>query len=256
LKRHLPAGLSVALGIIAIAGAGLAGARGPAAGSPFSGRDAGIEGSTENLGKAIPRIPVLDALGRQEVPLASGKWTKTSWTTEIGGSWRAPWHGYGATLSHRAGAFWNHGAFSDSNGPVAVAATLGSGPTKEVWSNEFLSLWLDITNPGRTRSGYEVRFKGADHKFNDYTVELSRWVSGHRTVLAKRRKVSLPVNTTFALSETAGSLVVWTGTSTLTPILSTTDSTYGGGYVGIEANRGEGTAYNFRAGNVAEEERP
>ncbi|MGZ5944879.1 MAG: hypothetical protein ACXWN8_21015, partial [Isosphaeraceae bacterium] len=83
-------------------------------------------------------------------------------------------------------------------------------------------------------------------------VELSRWVSGSRLVLAERRKVSLPVNTTFALSETTGSLILWIGTSmgTLTPILSTTDSTYSSGYVGIEANRGEGTAYNFRAGNV------
>jgi hypothetical protein len=198
-------------------------------------------------------MPIRDAFGRREVPLANGKWAGTAWTTEIGGSWRAPWHGYGATLSHHAGAYWNHGPLSDLNGAVAVAATLGSGPNKEAWSNEFLSLWLDMPQPGKTRSGYEVRFRGAHHKFTDYTVELSLWVSGHRTVLAKRRRVSLPVNTTFALSEAAGSLVVWTGTNTLAPIMSTTDAAYGAGYVGIEANRGEGTAYNLRAGNAREE---
>jgi hypothetical protein len=252
LKRHLTAGVSVALGIIAIAGAEFAGARDPVAGVPLSSQYAGIEGSAGNIGGTIPRIPILDALGRQEVPLANGKWTKTGWTTEIGGTWRAPWHGYGATLSHHAGAYWDHATFSDLDGPVIVAATLGTGPIKEAWSNEFLSLWLDMPNPGRNRSGYEVRFMGAHRRFNDYTVELSRWVSGHRTVLAKRWKVSLPVNTTFALSETVGNLVVWTGTRRMTPILSTTDSTYSAGYVGVEANRGEGTAYNFRAGNVAE----
>jgi hypothetical protein len=251
LKRHLTASLGAALGIIVVvAGAGLAGAQSPAVGTQFSGESAGIEGSAASLEGAIPRIPVLDGFERQEVPLANGKWAKTGWTTEIGGSWRARWHGYGATLSHHAGAYWNQGTFSDANGPVAVASTLGTGPIKEAWSNEFLSLWLDMPNPGRVRSGYEARFSGAHRKFNDYTVEISRWVSGHRAVLAKRRKVSLPVNAMFALSETAGNLVLWTGISTLTPILSTTDSTYSSGYVGIEANRGEGTAYKFRAGNV------
>jgi hypothetical protein len=112
-----------------------------------------------------------------------------------------------------------------------------------------------MPNPHRVRSGYEVRFSGAKHTSTAYKVDLSKWVSGRRTVLAKRRRVSLPVNTKFALSETGGSLVVWTGGNRLTPILSAADSTYSGGYAGIEANRGEGTAYNFRAGNVTEERR-
>ena len=62
MKRHLSAGLSAVLAIIAIAGPGLAGAK----------------GSAGNLGEAIPHIPVLDGFGRQEVPLANGKWTKTA----------------------------------------------------------------------------------------------------------------------------------------------------------------------------------
>lgn len=205
------------------------------------------------LGKAIPGVSILDGFGRQELPLANGKWTKTSWTNEIGSSWRGKWHGYGATLSHLAGAYWNGTTFSDSNGPVVAAATLGTGPIYEVWSNEYLSLWLDMPNPGRVRSGYEVRFKGTNRTSDAYKVVLSKWTLGHRTVLAGTKRISLPVNTKFALSEAGGSLVVWTGTSTLTPILSSTDSTYRGGYAGIEANRGEGTAYNFRAGNVTEE---
>jgi hypothetical protein len=252
VKRYPFAVLGVAFTILALAGAGLAAAQSPAAENSLGAHRTAIESSGTGLGGAIPRLRVLDGFGRQEVPLATRNWTKTAWNTEIGGSWRAPWHGYGATLSHRAGAYWNRATFDDSNGPVVVAATLGSGPIKERWSNEFLSLWIDMPSPGRTRSGYEVRFDGAQHKFTDYTVELSRWVTGRRTVLAKRSKVSVPVNTMFALSEAAGNLVVWTGTNTLTPTMLATDATYSGGYAGIEANRGEGTAYNFRAGNVAE----
>jgi hypothetical protein len=107
-----------------------------------------------------------------------------------------------------------------------------------------------MPNPARVRSGYEVRFMGAHRRSTAYTVELSKWASGTRTVLAKTKRVSLPVNTKFALSEAGGKLVAWTGKCTLRPILSATDHTYSRGYVGIEANRGEGTAYNFRAGNV------
>lgn len=204
------------------------------------------------LGTAIPRVFILDAFGREELPLATRKWSKTSWTDEIGSSWRGKWHGYGANLSHLAGAYWNRAVFNDSDGPVAAAATLGTGPIYERWSNEYLSLWLDMPNPGSVRSGYEVRFRGAHRTSTSYRVELSKWASGTRTVLAKIRRVSLPANAKFALSEAGGKLVAWTGKSTLRPILSATDHTYNGGYVGIEANRGEGTAYNFRAGNVTE----
>jgi hypothetical protein len=110
-----------------------------------------------------------------------------------------------------------------------------------------------MPRPGKVRSGYEVRFRGAKRSSSDYTVELSKWTSGHRTVLAKRHGISLPVDSTFALSDTLGLLEVWTGTTKLTPILSGIDLTFRGGYAGIEANRGEGTAYNFRAGNVTGE---
>jgi hypothetical protein len=110
-----------------------------------------------------------------------------------------------------------------------------------------------MPHPRRIRSGYEVRFRGAKRRSSNYKVELSKWTAGSRTVLARTKRVSLPVNTKFALSESGGSLVVWTGRSVLAPILSATDSTYSSGYVGIEANRGEGTAYNFRGGNVTDE---
>jgi hypothetical protein len=229
----------------------------------FSNGYAGIEGFGPNnrlinfkagvlLGKVIPGVSILDGFGRWELPLANGKWTRAIWTSEIGSSWRGQWHGYGADLSHLAGAYWNGATFSDSDGPVVCAATLGTGPIYERWPNEYLSLWLDMPNPGRVRSGYEVRFRGANRTSDAYKVVLSKWAFGRRTVLARAKRVSLPVNTKFALSEAGGSLVVWTGTRTLTPILSSTDYTYSGGYAGIEANRGEGTAYNFRAGNVAE----
>jgi hypothetical protein len=195
--------------------------------------------------KAVSGVGVLDDFGRFEVPLKTGKWTKASWAEEIGGSWTGSWHGYGANGNHLASAYWNSTTFSDANAGLLVSATLGTGPTA---SGEYLSLWIDMPSPGSARSGYEVRFTGTGG--STYKVELSNWASGHRTVLEAKEGVSLAKNTTFVLTETGGRLTLWTGTTSFSRVLTAYDSTYSSGYAGIEAYKGEGTAYNFRAGNV------
>lgn len=198
------------------------------------------------VGGAILRAKVLDDFGRYEVPLANGKWTKNQWAATIGGSWtNSTWHGYGSS-GGLAGAYWNGTTFNDSKDAVLVGATVGTG---SVNSGQYGGLWLDAPSPGSAESGYEARFTGTGSA-TAYKVELSKWVSGTRTVLATKEGVALPVGTTIAFSEQAGSLVVWTGTTTFTPIISSSDTTYGSGYVGIDVNGGQGTYYNFRGGSA------
>jgi hypothetical protein len=199
------------------------------------------------LGGAISTVPVLDNLERQEVPLATGKWSKTSWAGEIGGAWMGGYRGYGAS-SGLAGAYWNPTSFSDGGETVEVAGTVGTGSP---WEGEYLALWLDMPSPSSARSGYEARFTGTNGTSTAYKVELSKWVSGTRTVLASTSGFSLPLNTTMALTETSGGgLVLWTGSTAMTPVLSASDSTYTSGYAGLEVNGGAGTIYNFRAGRI------
>ena len=76
-----------------------------------------------------------------------------------------------------------------------------------------------MPNPGSARSGYEARFTGVNGSQSNYKVELSKWVSGTRTVLTSTSGFSLPVGTTMALTEAGGSLALWTGTTSLTPLL-------------------------------------
>jgi hypothetical protein len=231
--------------------------------SAFGEGYAGIEASGQKsrltnfkagrlLGGAIAEVPVLDDFERGEHPLETGKkWTKTSWAQWIGASWTGEYHGYGASSAsefHLAGAYWNPASFSDSNGAVLAAATVGTGPVSEAELGEYLSLWLDMPNPGSSRSGYEARFTGTNGTSSGYKVELSKWVSGNRTVLGVKENFSLPAGTTFALTETGGSLTIWTGTTSFSPVLTAYDATYSSGYAGIEAYEGEGTAYDFRAG--------
>lgn len=229
-----------------------------AADSTFTSGYAGVEGSGNFtrltnfkagalLGGAINTVAVLDNLERQEVPLATGKWSKTSWAGEVGGAWMGGYRGYGAS-SGLAGAYWNPTSFSDGGETVEVAGTVGTGSP---WEGEYLALWLDMPSPGSARSGYEARFSGTNGTSTAYKVELSKWVSGTRTVLASTSGFSLPVSTTMALTETSGGgLALWTGSTTMTPILSASDSTYTGGYAGLEVNGGTGTIYNFRAGRI------
>jgi len=229
-----------------------------AADSTYNGGYAGLEASGTNsrstnfeagplLGLSAASTPVLDNLERSEVPLATGKWTKTQWAGEIGGTWMSPYRGYGSG-GGLAGAYWNQGTVGDSGGGASVAATVGTGPTP---AGQYLGLWLEMPSPGSARSGYEARFTGTNGTATAYKVELSKWVSGTRTVLATKENFSLGVGTTMALTDSGSGLVLWTGTgTTLTPQLTATDSTYNSGNAGLEVNGGAGTMYNFRAGTL------
>ena len=198
------------------------------------------------LGAATSGVPLLDNLERSEVPLATGKWTKTSWAGEIGGAWLGGYRGYGSS-GGLAGAYWNQASFNDGSGATISAATVGTGATP---AGQYLGLWLNMPSPGSARSGYEARFTGTNGTATAYNVELSKWVSGTRTVLAAKTGFSLPVGTTMALTESGGSVVLWVGIGGATaPMLSATDTTYASGYAGLEVNGGAGTVYNFRAGD-------
>ena len=198
------------------------------------------------ISKAVAKVPLLDNLERQEVPLATGKWSKASWAGAIGGVWMGSYHGYGSS-GGLASAYWNPTTFSDAEGPVIVAATVGTGA---IFSGERLAMWLNAPSPGTARSGYEARFEGVNGSSSNYKVELSKWSSGTRTVLGSTSAFSLPVGTTMALIDRGTSLALWTGTSTFTQVLSANDSTYSSGYAGLEVNGGAGTEYNFKAGRI------
>jgi len=197
--------------------------------------------------KAAAKVPVLDNFEREEVPLATGKWSKLNWTAGIGGAWMGGYRGYGSN-GGLEGAYWNPTSFSDGGETLLVAGNVGTGAAPE---GQYLALWLDMPNPASARSGYEARFTGVNGSASNYKVELSKWISGTRTVLASASGFSLSVGTTVALTETSGgSLSLWTGTSSLSPALTASDTTYTSGYAGLEVNGGAGTIYNFRAGRI------
>ncbi|HEX5988594.1 MAG TPA: hypothetical protein VFY75_00080 [Solirubrobacterales bacterium] len=196
------------------------------------------------LGGKIEGVPVLDNLERDEIPLAGGNWSRSDWAGEIGGVWNSGgYHGYGSnTATKITGAYWNQSTFGEEGRGDVVSAIVGSSAS---WEGEYLALWLNMPDPGKSRSGYEVRLSGAS---GGYLLQLSKWASGTRTILASASQVSIPVGSTVALTALGGGLTVWTGTSTLSPVIWATDSTYASGRAGLEVYGVGGTLYRFRTG--------
>ncbi|HEX6602293.1 MAG TPA: fibronectin type III domain-containing protein [Solirubrobacterales bacterium] len=198
---------------------------------------------------AIAPLTLRDNLQREELPLATGNWSKAKWAGEIGGAWNSGGYlGFGSnSASVVTTAYWNPTTFSDSGAGDMVAATVGSG---SAWASEYLAVWLNMPEPSKAQSGYEARFSGVTGSASNYKVELSKWVSGTRTILASTSGFSLPVGTTIALGRLGGQVTLWTGTSAngLSPLLTAADSTYSSGYAGLEVYGVGGTLYDFKAG--------
>lgn len=206
--------------------------------------------ASADISEEIGSVPIRDDFGLYEVPLANSGFSKASWATAIGAVWNSPKHGYGSDAEgHLSSAYWNKESYYDFSGSVAVAATVGTGSTP---AGQYVGLWLNMPTPGGARSGYEARFTGVNGLSTNYKVELSRWASGTRTVLASKEGFSLPVGTTVALTDSAtGELKLWTGSaSTYSVALSAIDTTYTSGYAGIEVLGTSGTYYDFRAGHM------
>jgi hypothetical protein len=197
------------------------------------------------MGAAVGSSSVLDNLERSESPLAAGSWSKSTWAEGIGSARMGSYRGYGSP-SGVSGTFWGQEKLKDTWGGTLVAGTVGTGATPV---GQYQALWLNMPSPSSARSGYEARFTGGGSASN-YKVEISKWSSGTRTVLASTTGFSLPVGTTMALTKSGKSIVLWTGTSALAPVLSTTDGTYANGYAGLEASGTAGTIYNFKAARV------
>jgi RHS repeat-associated protein len=197
--------------------------------------------------RAVTKVPLLDNLERSESPIATGKWSKTSWATEIGSARMGSYRGYGSSTGSLASAYWNSTNFSGTGGTVAASGIVGTGATPE---GQYLALLLNMSSPSTTHSGYEARFTGGGSASN-YKVELAKWSSGTRTVLKSVTGFSLAVGTTILFTETpGGTLELWTGTSAITSVLSASDTTYTNGYTGLEVSGSAGTIRNFRAGNL------
>ena len=145
------------------------------------------------------------------------------------------------------GASWQKASFADSGAGDAVIATQKQNPTI---TERYFSLWLDMPNPGSTKSGYELRFTETSALV--YEVSLSKWEAGTKIALGSKTGYSLPLGSEFALVRKGGLVQAWTKTgSAFTQLLSASDATFIAGLSGIEASGNISRLTNFKAGPLA-----
>ncbi len=207
---------------------------------------------TIGMAEGLARLTQLDAFATAENPLSNGgRWRQLRWASNTGkvegsgtsGGWTAS-NSYPVV----SGAYWSPASFADAGRGVAVAGTLSVGAEL---MNRWFSLWLDMSEPGSTQSGYELRFTyvGAEEGENLYSVTLSKWASGTRTVLATARSQTFAAQSSFALVDKGGRVYVWTDTGTgYRVLLRASDTAYSRGFVGIEGAGNITRVRSFRAG--------
>lgn len=212
---------------------------------------------TANMNSALKDLALLDSFERDESPLSyGGAWVPVFWRTGSMGANGAgkviATEGWGTWDAYPKvnGAYWTKSTLVDTGAGNGVAATLNRR-FGEV--GRHVSLWLDAPSPGSAESGYELRlteetlFAGV----STYEVNLSKWESGARTVLASKLGYSFSIPSQFALVQKGGVISAWlTGTgSEYAQVLSASDSTFSSGYVGMDA-AGLPRLRGFRGGQL------
>jgi subtilisin family serine protease/sugar lactone lactonase YvrE len=200
---------------------------------------------------ALDGLVLNDTFSSNEDPLdAAGSWDPLAGDTSASGresgriySGWGPFDGF-PVLN---GAYWTVAIHSDTGSGCAVEATLSARPAE---SGRFFSLWLDMSSPATTRNGYELRF--TETSANVYETTLYKWAAGAKTTLAAKAGVSLPLDSEVALVDKGATVSAWTQTgSEFTQVLSAADSSYKGGFTGIEGS-GSGTRLrDFRSAPLA-----
>jgi beta-mannanase len=210
---------------------------------------AGVAPASADEAADVAAVPVADTLNRSENPLSNGaKWTAVQWAagTKTGADYGAAgWGPVSAFTTGPAGAYW--ATAPEGSGKTGVAAGLTLNASPEI-TERYVSVWLDMPNPGTAKSGYELRWTLVSG-LNTYSVKLSKWVAGSETVLASSSAVSIPSGTRMMISDSGGVVTAWKGSgSTVSPLLVAGDATYSSGYAGIEAAGNISRSLDFRVG--------
>jgi len=200
-------------------------------------------------------LPVLDAFTRAESPLSNGgQWSPMSWTSGTGAAAVSGWRG--PAFPSVNGAYWNPESFADiggsntleynSGGGDAVALTMAAKPGNV---GRYVALWLDMPRPGTEQTGYQLKWvENADGTFE---LTLSKWSGGVQTVMNSAKNRSFPAGTRITMADIGDSVWAWTGSGDEYDVLiSHGDTSFAGGYAGMEASGNISRSTNFQAGTL------
>jgi phosphodiesterase/alkaline phosphatase D-like protein len=132
----------------------------------------------------------------------------------------------------------------DSGSGLAAVATLSVSPGLV---GRYFSLWLDMSSPGSTRNGYELRFTYT--ATDTYDVELSKWQSGGKTVLDSSQDYSFSTGDSVALVDIGDTISAWTDTGLgFGQQWGASDGTFSSGNPGLESGGNYTRLSDFKVG--------
>jgi hypothetical protein len=174
----------------------------------------------------------------------AGNWPALGWASEKGLDQSTGW-GPTAAYPTIAGAYYAP-TIADVGTGIADVVTMSASPELE---NRYFSIWLDMSSPGSTRSGYEATF--TDLSAGTYEVKLSKWASGTQTALASKPSYGFANGDSVALVDRGGSVSVWTNVgSGFGELLSAGDTTFEGGAAAVEGAGSITRLTNFKVGEL------
>ena len=182
--------------------------------------------------------------GTSAVSNFATNWSAVGWASEKGLDRSTGWGPSGAYPTV-AGAYYAP-SVSDVGSGVADVVTMAANPEIE---NRYFSVWLDMSSPASTRSGYEATFTYLSS--GAYEVKLSKWTGGSQTVLASKPSYGFANGNSVALVDQGGAVSVWTNVgSGFAELLSAGDSSFAGGEGGVEGAGNITRLTNFRTGEL------
>jgi len=213
------------------------------------GEDKSFESKVPSVGIQLAEMGVTEVFdgSSASVERFGANWSTLGWatgTTPKGSDSSTGWHPVDAypTLN---GTYYNS-SVSDTGTGLAGVATMAANPTN---ASRYFSLWLDVSSPASTRSGYELRF--TDVSTNTYKVTLSKWVEGVETELASESSYPFSNGNSFAIVDQGGTVSAWTDTgSGFSQLLSASDSTFEKGNAGIHGAGNITRLTKFKVGQL------
>ena len=193
----------------------------------------------------LPTINPFDGSVNPSIVNFNGNWSKLGWDVTKGRDLAVGWFPETSFEGGSDGAYWQP-TITDTGGGSAAAAKI---PVEFASANRYLSLWLDMPNPGATREGYELRLTHLSSKTDK--VELSKWKGGSKTVLASQGSYAFSTGE-FALVDENDAVSAWIDSgSGFEKALSAKDSSFSEGKVGIEGAGIDKYLRGFRAGSFS-----
>jgi sugar lactone lactonase YvrE len=196
----------------------------------------------------LTAMPVTDPFNATTSVVSNfgSNWSVLGWASGKGEDRATGW-GPTSTYPSINGAFFNP-VVNGAGAPIAAVATMATSPGG---GERSFSLWLDMTSPGGSRSGYQLTFTST--ATNLFNITLSKWVAGSQTILASKQSNSFSNGNSLALVDSGGTVSAWTETgSGFSEVLKAQDSTYEGGNVGVEGVGNVTRLNNFKTGALQE----